>query len=415
MLKQKGTVALVLAMLICAWGAPTTHATELPPPHILLDGLSLPFEVPPTIVADRTMVPFRVIAEALGVTVTWHGETRTVEGVGLDGTNVRLIIDEKHILINGVDQPLEVAPYIIDGHTLIPLRAFSTAFHAAINWEAATRTVTIQSPVRYIRMLAFYAIQSYQERDYVGHFSDTAYGWASLTPTGHVDLGQGDYKWPTPDGATTGEKLLVDAASVHTKRHLMIHAVDGPVGLTALIQDDARIATLAAEVTNVVDTKGFDGVVLDLEGLGLNEQGDALIRVQQGYTKLVAAVAKEMRARQKETIVSVHPLNGWYHGYDYPALAKEADLLQVMAHDYLQDGKPEPADQVEEAIRLAVKVVSPKQLLLGALVATETPETLVQKAGLAKRYGLAGISIWRLGQMGDAKLSALETSVQRTK
>jgi hypothetical protein len=35
----------------------------------------------------------------------------------------------------------------------------------------------------------------------------------------------------------------------------------------------------------------------------------------------VATISRELHAAGKETIVSVHPLNGWFHGYDYAALA----------------------------------------------------------------------------------------------
>lgn len=39
---------------------------------IMLDGYPLPFPVPPTVTGGTTMVPFRAISEALGITVLWN-------------------------------------------------------------------------------------------------------------------------------------------------------------------------------------------------------------------------------------------------------------------------------------------------------------------------------------------------------
>lgn len=395
----------------------TTLAAAAPSPRILLDGLPLSFPVPPQIIQDRTMVPFRAIAEALGVEVEWRPDLWAVDARGMD-REVRLTIGDRRMYVNGQVIELDVPPMIVNDRTLVPLRAFSTAFLARVGWDQATFTVSIESPVRPMRTLAFYALRSYPEKDLVPRFSDVAYGWSTLRSDGSLDLLDGEYRWPTPDGDVTGERLLAEAAAAGTRRYLMVQAEDGRVDLTGIVLDSVRIERVAATVKEVVEAKGFDGVLLDLESLGLNETGDDLRRVREGFAILVAAVARDMRAMGKETIVSVHPLNGWYDGYDYAALAAEADLLQVMAHDYRQDGNPEPAEQVIEAIELAVAAVGPKQkekLLLGILTPYETPDTLWQKVGLAKRFGLGGVSFWRLGLVGEARMEALESSVQPLK
>lgn len=364
------------------------------------------------------MVPFRVIAEALGVEVTWQAESRTVVARGQDRV-VKLTIDQPLMWVDGAPALLDVPPMIVNDRTLVPLRAFSTAFKAEVDWVGATRTVVIKSPIRPMRTLAFYAIRSYHEREFVPRFSDVAYGWATLSGDGRVDLAGGEYRWPQPDGDVTGERLLADAAEAGTRRHLMIQAVDGNIDLAGLVQNEELIARVAREVSAVVKEKGFDGVVIDLESLAPRDADAALKqRVRQGFTRLVAAVAQEMRADGKETIVSVHPLNGWYEGYDYKALAAEADLLQVMAHDYVQDGNPEPADKVEEAIRLAIEQVGAEQrgkLLVAIVAPYETSGTMLQKVGLAKRYSLGGISVWRLGELKAEGIEALETTVTPVK
>ncbi|HWI63580.1 MAG TPA: stalk domain-containing protein [Symbiobacteriaceae bacterium] len=414
---KKLLTALLLSAGLVTMAPAMPAGAATPEPTILLDGVPLTFPVSPRIIENRTMVPFRAIAEALGVTVTWNEADRSIDAVGLD-TRVHLAIGDKTMWVDGEAKPLDVAPSIIDSRTLIPLRAFSTAFKAGVDWNGETYTVLIKSPVRPMRTMAFYALRSYPEREYVSRFSDVAYGWATLAPDGRVDTATKEYKWPEPDGAVTGESLLADAARSGTKRHLMIHATDRDDSLTALVLDAAKRERAATEIAAIVKAKSFDGVVLDLEGLGLNETGLELKLIRSGYVELVKAVSTRLRPLGKETIAAVHPPNGAYHAYDYAALMPHVDLLQVMAYDYVQDGKPEPINRVIEAIELSLGEVGMAQrqkLMLGLVAAYETPETIPEKVGLAKRYGLGGIFVWRLGQLGAEGMAALDSTVSPLK
>ncbi|MGE5673048.1 MAG: stalk domain-containing protein [Mycobacterium leprae] len=401
--------------------APTT-------PRVLLDGYPLPFpDVPPTIIDNRTLVPFRAIAEALGVSITWHQETHSIDATAADlGLNVHLAIGQNSMSVNGKPIELDVPPQIVDSRTLVPLRAFSSAFNVQVGWDQPTRTVSLTSPARQMQMLGFYALGSYAERQYVANFSDMAYGWSSLTAKGQVDTTSTEYRWPEPDGATTGDTLLTAAAASHTRRYLMLFRTDGDNQLTALVKDSTLSAQAAANIAAAVQAHGFDGVVLDLEGLGLDDknqplQGAALQQVRQGYTRLVTEVAAQLHARGQRLILALPPLNGAYPGYDYAALAPQADQLMIMAYDYqkAQRTDPEPLDRVDEAIRLALGQVPAQKLLLGIEVGSdgtyETAATLPQKIGLAKRYGLGGISLWRLGVLGADRMNAINAAAMPLK
>ncbi len=397
--------------------APLSAAAETAP-TILLDGIPLGFPVPPTIVQDRTMVPFRAIAEALGVSVTWVAEQRAIDARYMD-REVRLTIDNDVAWISGFPVKLDVAPMIVNDRTLVPLRFFSEAFGANVGWEGTTRTVTITSPARPMRTMAFYAISSFDERSLVSRFSDVAFGWSALKADGTLDLTDDPlYRWPQPAGDVSGESLLADAQRQGVGRHLMISALDDKSQFTALILDETLRQKAAAEIAAVVRGKGFDGVVLDMEYLGQTETGAELEKVRQAFTAFVQAISKELRASGKETIVAVHPLNGAFHGYDYKALAAAADMVVVMAHDYHDhqvDKRPDSADKVMEAIELSLRDVPRERLMLAIVAPYETPETLLQKVGLAKRYGLEGITVWRLGTVGTQRMKALEGTVSPEK
>lgn len=418
MMKRLLTLLLICLTLFAALPGAAVYADDEPiTPTVLLDGVPLLFDVDPLIVQGRTLVPFRAIAEALGVDVVWNESNRSIQAYGPD-TTVYLTIGSPLMYVNGTPVELDVPPRIVNSRTLLPLRAFSSAFGAQIGWDGETYTVFITSPVREMRMLAFYALRSYGRRHLVPSFSDVAYGWARFAADGSVITDGADFRWPEPDGEITGDVLLAEAAAAGTKRFLMVYAddVDAPVA-TNLVLDGARIARAADGVAALVAEKGFDGALLDVEGLGLGKEGEELERVRQGFVSLVSAVSERLRAVGKETIVSLPPPppNGWYEGYDYAALAEAADALQIMAHNYRGDA-PEPTELVHEGIRLAVAAVGAEnrqKLLLGVRF-FETPESLGQLVGLAKRYRVGGISFWLLRELTDEKMAALDATVTRT-
>lgn len=109
---------------------------------ILVDGEQVKADVPPIIVGDRTLVPFRAIFEALGAEVTWAPETRTATGVRGDVT-VDIQIDNPIMKVNGADVELDVSAQIVDDRTLVPVRAISESFNADVEWDPDTRTVTV--------------------------------------------------------------------------------------------------------------------------------------------------------------------------------------------------------------------------------------------------------------------------------
>ena len=83
----------------------------------------------------RTMVPIRFIAEAFGADVVWDGDSSTVT-VSLGGILLIMVIDEP---LSGMD----VAPFLREGRTMVPLRYISESFNAHVLWDANERKVII--------------------------------------------------------------------------------------------------------------------------------------------------------------------------------------------------------------------------------------------------------------------------------
>ena len=109
---------------------------------VTIDGAVQNYNVNPVIIDGRTLVPMRAVFESLGAEVEWDGETRTVTGKS-DKTEVTLVIDNKEAKVNGRLILLDVPAQLIDSSTMVPARFVADAFGYDVDWNAETKTVAI--------------------------------------------------------------------------------------------------------------------------------------------------------------------------------------------------------------------------------------------------------------------------------
>lgn len=92
--------------------------------------------VMPTIVDGRTLIPVRALAESLGAVVTYDESTREITIV-LSGKTIQLRLDSAQATVNGVPNTLDVPAAAIGGRTMIPLRFVGEAFGKTVGWYPA--------------------------------------------------------------------------------------------------------------------------------------------------------------------------------------------------------------------------------------------------------------------------------------
>ena len=92
-------------------------------------------DVAPFINESRTMVPIRVIIESLGGTAEWDEATRTVT-LTIDGKVLKMTIDQ---VIAGFDAPA----VIHDSRTFVPIRYVAEAVGANVDWIAETQHIVV--------------------------------------------------------------------------------------------------------------------------------------------------------------------------------------------------------------------------------------------------------------------------------
>lgn len=111
---------------------------------VQLDGKKIGFDVPPQIINGRTMVPIRAIFEKMGAAVEWDGSTKSAICTKGD-TVVKMTVDSMDMYINNQMTRMDIAPVVIDGRTLAPARYVAEAFGADVQWSQKNSTVVICS------------------------------------------------------------------------------------------------------------------------------------------------------------------------------------------------------------------------------------------------------------------------------
>ena len=107
---------------------------------IMVSGKEIKPETPAYIENGRTMVPLRFISEALGEKVDWNAETKSV----IIGDNKAVLaIGSKEIDANGKKITIDSPAVIKNSRTFVPLRAISEILGAKVDWDGATKTVSI--------------------------------------------------------------------------------------------------------------------------------------------------------------------------------------------------------------------------------------------------------------------------------
>lgn len=109
---------------------------------VFVKGKKVAFDVQPMIVRNRTMVPVRAIAEALGAEVKWDAQTRTVT-VLKAGKVVLIPVGSLKALVDGTEVALDVPAMIVGNRTLIPLRFVSESLGALVDWFETGQVVAI--------------------------------------------------------------------------------------------------------------------------------------------------------------------------------------------------------------------------------------------------------------------------------
>ncbi len=140
---------------------------------------------------------------------------------------------------------------------------------------------------------------------------------------------------------------------------------DGKLAHTAMVTNKDK---MIASLVTLAKDGGYDGLNLDFEALDVADR--------DAYTAFVTALATKLHAEGLTLVLSVpakpadDKTDDWSYPFDYAAIGKVADLLQLMTYDqngpdWSDPGPVAGADWVESCLAYATSVVDPSKLLMG--------------------------------------------------
>ena len=128
---------------------PTTLVLTVGSTTMLVDGRAVTLDCSPIIVAGRTLLPIRPVIEALGGQTLWDAARREVD-VTVDMHAIQLWIGNSTARVDGISRQIDtnptVTPVITGGRTMLPLRFVVESVGASVEWDAASRRITIVYP-----------------------------------------------------------------------------------------------------------------------------------------------------------------------------------------------------------------------------------------------------------------------------
>ena len=100
-------------------------------------------DVAPALIGGRTMAPLRFVGESLGAEVIWIAETRQAAYIAGE-RQILLTEGLTTVLVNGREETIDTPPTVVDGRTLVPLRFVSQWLGAVVRWDESLRQVEIR-------------------------------------------------------------------------------------------------------------------------------------------------------------------------------------------------------------------------------------------------------------------------------
>jgi len=116
------------------------------PISITLNGAPIATDVAPYVDSNnRTMVPARFVSEALGADVSWDEATETVT-IKKTGTTITLKIGSDTLYKNGAATKMDTAAVLTEERTFVPVRFIAEALGLKVEWDEENMTVKLSTP-----------------------------------------------------------------------------------------------------------------------------------------------------------------------------------------------------------------------------------------------------------------------------
>lgn len=460
-MKSKHTIFVALVLLFVFSFSLLANAGVNP--TIKINGELREYDPPAEIKDNRTMLPLRFIIEdeAFNGEVFWDGLLRKV-ALNCQGKYIEFFIGSNKAMVDGKATYFDTTPYIKEGRTYVPLRFLSETLGAEVGWNSSKGEVNInfnqysepkpKPELEQPQVFAYYYYKAFDELKQNAHlFTHVSFRWFATNSNGDIFYEYQDnfseiLKFTKQNGIKAhASVMLMDKAALH-------NLLSNPNNRTRFI----------ANILEIVKRDKYDGVDIDFE----------FIDPKDGpYFTLFLKELKTALGKDIPLSVAVFARTGnenWATPYEYQKIGQIVDKVIVMAYDYsYATSKPGPVAPlwwVEQVAKYMSTNIPKDKVLLGlptygydwssaggrATTVTaprladtkqkykltesfdeksmspyytyydnkgnyhqiwmENERSLNEKLKVANKYGLGGISFWRIGNGFTDLYNLLEKS-----
>lgn len=151
-MRTKKLLNIVMTVIMCVFLFTIPISATSDKITVLIDDEKVYFDVQPQIINGRTMVPLRKVCEELGAQVHWVGGLQSIT-IEKKDIRINLWIGNNDLSFsdysseNAIPNRFDMgAPaQLVDGRTLVPIRAIAESLGAKVDWDETTKTVLITS------------------------------------------------------------------------------------------------------------------------------------------------------------------------------------------------------------------------------------------------------------------------------
>jgi len=125
----------------------TTIVLQIGSKNMYVNGKLVILDSVPIVRNDRTLLPIRFVAEALGAQVGWDEAQQKVT-IQDSKTKIEMWINKPTAIVNGKTVYIDpanykVVPILVNDRTMLPVRFVSESLGAQVEWNEAQQKVTI--------------------------------------------------------------------------------------------------------------------------------------------------------------------------------------------------------------------------------------------------------------------------------
>ena len=149
---MKKMISIILCALMLANLGMYAGASPAPVPApapggvitVIIDGNKQSFDLAPVLVNGNPLLPLRAVCDALGIKTAWDDATSTITA-SRGSVEATLKIGDIKAAANGKDVAIGQPAVIVSGNVMAPASFIAGCFGVKANWDAASQTIVIGS------------------------------------------------------------------------------------------------------------------------------------------------------------------------------------------------------------------------------------------------------------------------------